>query len=112
MNTQQRINQLVDQLREIGIVVDFTDHPVEFLATREDGCTKVECGLITVSRTGRKYLEIFDVAHHSRRYVLEQVLDDPFRWEDTEYIDLWLCPKYARELREWAEVRDALLAVA
>lgn len=112
------IADTVAMLRDLRISVDFTNRPVEFdfAQTREDGRVPATVGLITVTHNGRAFVELYDSTDHLREQMLAAVARDVEHaiatGHTSTYLHCALRPETVLELREWAELRDGLQAVA
>jgi hypothetical protein len=110
------VAEAIDDLRTRGVSVDFTDQPVDFIKTREDGHVLAAVGLMTVTRTGRVFVELFDSTDHLRLTMLATVERDAEQAVAENHkvtsLDCWLHPDTVLELRTWAELRDSLLVGA
>lgn len=111
---ERAIHKAIDMLRDLGISVDFTDQPIDlnYARTDEDGRVLATVGLMTVTASGRVFVELYDSGDRVRLTMLEHVAEDVETavqngHRSTE-LRCWLHSDTILELREWAEVRDSL----
>ncbi len=106
--------ELIEELRAAGISVEFTDHRIEFHGTRESGSVLATVGLLTITRTGRVFVELFESSDNVQLTMLEHLERDAGIAAASGYaataLKCWLHPDTVLELREWAEFRDSVLA--
>lgn len=116
--SNRTISDAVAMLRPLGISVDFTDQPIDLTNSRTDESGRVlaTVGLLTVTATGRVFVELYDAGDNVRRTMLEHLADDTENaireGRNAVYLSCWLHPDTVLEMREWAELRDSLQAVA
>lgn len=107
--------ELIAELHEMDISVDFTDTPCQLLfdRTREDGFVPANAALLTVTYTGHVFVEIFEcpdaVRLHVLRNVAEQALIALGENERHRWLQPMLSPEIVLDMREWAQFRDSVL---
>lgn len=110
---QRSIHDAVAALHAAGITVAFTKHPVIPTSRQADGCVLAVVGLLTITRTGRAFAELYDSTDHVRVSMLDHLERDVVeaRQAGCTVIELrcWLRPETVAEMHAWSMVRESLL---
>jgi hypothetical protein len=103
--------ELIAELHDMDVSVDFTDTPCYLLfdQAREDGFVPANAALLTVTHTGRVFVEIFECPDAVRMHVLKNVAEQAFdalaKSERHRWLQPLLSPKIVLDMREWFEFR-------
>lgn len=112
------VAEAIDDLRPHGISVDVTDQPIDFSTsqTHEDGHVTATVGAITITLTGRAFVELYDSTENVHLTMLAHIEESVevarSRRNKVVYLSCFLLPDTVLELREWAELRADLLVGA
>jgi hypothetical protein len=117
-NQHLSVAEAIDDLRTLGISVDVTDQPIDFSTskTRDDGRVTATVGAVTITLTGRAFVELYDSTENVQLTVLDEIEEAVeiarSRRGKVAYLSCTLRPETVLELRQWAELRDELLVGA